>query len=189
MTDAFAILGVPCRAALDDEALRRAYAERSRAAHPDHGGSEQTAARINAAYETLRAPDKRLKHLMELRAAEDAGKWRTVPMDDALMALFSELGKALEASAGFVERKSKAGTALARALLADEEIRHRESLERIGFEIEKHRARTEAALPGVDVALQARDPLAWKEIGLFQAKFAYLAKWQAQVRERLLSLM
>jgi len=189
MTDAFAILGLPRRAALDDEALRRAYAAKSRTAHPDCGGSEEAAAQSNAAYETLRAPDKRLKHLLELAAPESANPWRTVPMDDAMMGMFSELGKALEASAAFVGRKSKAETALARALLANEEMRHRESLEHIGLDLENSRTRMEAMLPGLDAAMQAGDPSVWKQLGLLQARFAYLAKWQAQIRERLLSLM
>jgi len=144
---------------------------------------------VNAAYEALRAPDRRLKHLLELAAPEDAKQWRTVPLDEAMMGLFSELGKALEASAKFIERKAKAQTALAKALLANEEMRHRESLERIGFEIENRRTEMEAMLPRIDQALLANDESVWRQLGITQAKFAYLTKWQTQVRERLLALM
>ena len=155
MTDAFALLGLPRCAALNGETLQTAYAAHSRSAHPDHGGDESRAAEVNVAYETLRAPDKRLKHLLELAAPEDEKHWRTVPMDEAMMSLFSELGKALEASAGFIERKSKAQTALAKALLANEEMQQRESLERIGFELENRRTEMEALLPELDAALAA----------------------------------
>lgn len=187
--DRFAILSLPRTAALDENRLHRAYSERSRTAHPDHGGSEAEAAQLNAAYETLRAPEKRLKHLLELAGPEDARAWRTVPLDEAMMSLFSRLGEAMETTAMFLERKGKAASALAKALLTGEELQHRETLERIGFELEGRRSGMEAQLPSLDEALARNDTDAWKQLAAMQARFAYLAKWQAQVRERLLALM
>ncbi len=183
MFDAYKTLNFTRRAALDEGALQKAYAAHSRAAHPDHGGDESRAAEVNAAYEILRATDKRLKHLLELAAPVDAKQWRTVPIDEGMMSLFSELGAALEASAKFIDRKLKAQTALSKALLANEEMQQRESLERIGFELDRRRKEMEAELPGLDASMD------WKQLGVLQAKFAYLAKWQTQVRESLLALM
>lgn len=187
--DSFAVLGLPRTAALDEQTLHRAYVEHSRAAHPDHGGSEAHAARVNAAYETLRSPEKRLKHLLEIAGPAEAKAWRTVPLDEAMMSLFSELGRAMDATAKFLERKSKAASALAKALLTNEELQHRETLERIGIEIDQRRGDMEAQLPPLDAALAGGDTEAWKQIAAVQARLAYLAKWQAQVRERLLALM
>jgi curved DNA-binding protein CbpA len=187
--DAYQILSLQRSAALDEEALHKAYAEKSRAAHPDHGGSDELAAAVNAAYETLRTPEKRLKHLLEMAAPEDAKAWRTVPMDDGMMALFSELGKALDASGKFLEKKGRAQSTLAKALLANEEMQQREVLEDIGFEIENRRREMEQRLSALDEALPKGDADTWKEVALMQARFAYLARWQAQVRERLLALM
>jgi curved DNA-binding protein CbpA len=181
MTDAFATLGLPRAAAMDEEVLRHAYAEKSRAAHPDHGGDERLAADTNAAYETLHSPDKRLKHLLELAAPDGARQWRTVPLDDGMMNLFSKLGSALEASAKLLERKQKAQSALAKALLANDEMRHREALELIGCEIEQRRKEMERQLPALEPG--------WVQLAAMQAKFAYLSKWRIQVRERLLALM
>jgi curved DNA-binding protein CbpA len=187
--DSFATLGLPRAATLDEPSLHRAYTTHSRAAHPDHGGSEALAAKVNAAYETLRYPEKRLKHLLELAGPPDAKAWRTVPLDEGMMALFSELGKAMENTSKFLDRKSKAASAIARAVLAAEELRNRETLEAIGFEIEKRRGEMEAGLPAWDAAIASDDESAWKQLAAMQARFAYLAKWQAQVRERLLALM
>jgi curved DNA-binding protein CbpA len=189
MDDCFAIFGLPRTAAIDEEILHRAYVECSKAAHPDHGGSDAQAAQTNAAYETLRVPERRLKHLLELAAPEDAKAWRTVPMDDNMMGLFSKLGKALEVSGKFLERKAKAQSALAKALLANEEMREREALEGIGFEIEKIRKEMESRLPMLDTSLLSGERDTWKEVAVMQARFAYLARWQTQVRERLLALM
>ncbi|OAI57261.1 hypothetical protein AYO49_02425 [Verrucomicrobiaceae bacterium SCGC AG-212-N21] len=187
--DSFATLGLPRAATLDEPSLQRAYTEHSRTVHPDHGGSEGLAAKVNAAYETLRHPEKRLKHLLELAGPADARAWRTVPLDEGMMALFSELGKAMENTSRFLERKTKAASAIARAVLAGEEMRHRETLEAIGFEIEKRRGEMEAGLPALDAAIAGDDGSAWKQAAAMQARFAYLARWQSQVRERLLALM
>lgn len=189
MSDAFAIFGLPRLAALDEETLRRAYAEKSRAAHPDCGGSDQEAARINAAHETLRAPDRRLKHLLEIAAPPEAAQWRAVPVDDEMMRSFSKLGAAINASGRFLEKKSRARSALAKALLANEEMAHRESLERIGADLARRQAEMEALLPALDEALESRDRSAWERLGSTQAQFAYLLKWRRQIRERLLELM
>ena len=187
--DFFAVLGLPRAAALDEQCLHRAYTERSRTAHPDHGGSEALAAQLNAAYEALRNPEKRMKHLLELSGSPDAKAWRTVPLDESMMSLFSELGKAMESSAKFLDRKAKASSALAKALLTGEEMQQRAVLEGIGFELERRRREMETQLPHLDAALASAEPDAWKQLGSMQARFAYLAKWQAQVRERLLALM
>ena len=187
--DCFTALGLPRAAAIDESMLHRAYTERSRTAHPDHGGSETMAAQVNAAYETLRHPEKRLKHLLEIAGPPEASAWRTVPLDESMMRLFSELGKAMQSAADFLERKRKAGSALAKALLAGEEMKHRETLESIGFEIESGRKEMEAGLPVLDLALAKQDGDAWKQVAMTQARLAYLAKWQAQIRETLLALM
>lgn len=189
MNDCFAILDLPRLATLDEEMLRHAYSEKCRAAHPDHGGSEDLASKVNAAYETLRSPEKRLKHLLELAAPDDAKQWRTVPLDDGMMNLFSELGKALESSGKFLERKAGAQSAIAKALLTNEEMQHRETLERIGFEIDRRKTEMEQQLPAIDSELASADTTAWSRLAAMQAKFSYLARWQTQVRERLLALM
>ena len=174
---------------MDAAALQSAYTALSREAHPDHGGSEERASAVNAAFETLRSPEKRLKHLMEIAAPEEAKAWRTVPLDESMMSVFMELGSALDASAKLVEKKSKASSALAKALLANEEMALRDRLETIGFGVEEKKVAMEAGLPALDERLAVGDMSVWKDIAAIQARLAYLAKWQAQIRERLLALM
>ena len=130
-----------------------------------------------------------LKHLLDLSGPAEARAWRTVPLDEGMMSLFSLLGNAMDATSKFLERKSKTESAVAKALLAAEELRHRETLEAIGFEIEKRRTEMETQLPALDTAIASGNESAWKEVAAMQARFAYLAKWQTQVRERLLALM
>jgi curved DNA-binding protein CbpA len=187
--DAFAIFSLPRSVALDAAALQSAYSALSRTAHPDHGGSEGEASAVNAAYETLRFPDKRLKHLMEIAAPEEAKAWRAVPLDESMMSIFMDLGSALDASAKLLEKKNKASSALAKALLTNEEMALRDRLENIGFALEEKRTGIEAGLGEFDERLASGDDAVWKDIAATQARLTYLAKWQTQIRERLLALM
>ncbi|OYW76958.1 MAG: hypothetical protein B7Z37_06475 [Verrucomicrobia bacterium 12-59-8] len=186
MSNAFALLGLPRIAALDAEALQQAWLAASRSAHPDQpGGDAARAAEINSAYETLQAPEKRLKHLLDLHAVP----WRTVPIDDAMMALFSRLGPVLQNVAAFLKRKQSATSALAKALLSPDEMRLREQLETLGTKLDAERTALLADLPAFDARLSAGDATALADLQILQARLAYFGKWQAQVREALLSLM
>ena len=186
MSNAFALLGLPRIAALDDEALQQAWLAASRSAHPDQPGGDATrAAEINTAYDTLQAPEKRLKHLLDLHAVP----WRTVPIDEGMMALFGQLGPALQSAAAFLKRKQSATSALAKALLAPDEMRLREQLETLGTTLDAERTALLEGLPAFDTRLSAGDTTALNDLQILQARLAYFSKWQAQVREALLSLM
>lgn len=186
MPNAFALLGLPRAAALNEAALQQAWLEASRAAHPDQpGGNATRAAEINAAYETLQTPEKRLKHLLELHQVP----WRTIPIDDSMMALFSKLGPALQSVAAFLKRRQSATSALAKALLAPEEMRLREQLETIGTTLDDERTALLENLPAIDTSLSSGDTDSLNDLQILQARLAYFGKWQTQVREALLSLM
>lgn len=186
MSNAFSLLGLPRIAALDEDALQQAWLAASRSAHPDQPGGDATrAAEINTAYETLQAPEKRLKHLLELHAVP----WRTVPINEAMMSLFSKLGPALQSTTVFLKRKQNATAALARALLAQDEMRLREQLEDLGTTLDAERTALLASLPAYDARLSAGDMTALADLQILQAHLAYFGKWQTQVREALLSLM
>ena len=186
MSNAFALLGLPRVAALDPEALQQAWLEASRSAHPDQpGGDTVRAAEINAAYDTLQTPEKRLKHLLDLHQVP----WRTVPIDDVMMALFGQLGPALQSVTTFLKRRQSATSALAKALLAPEEMRLREELEALGLTLDSERNALLETLPAFDSRFNAGDTTALSDLQILQARLAYLGKWQAQVREALLSLM
>lgn len=186
MPNAFALLGLPRAAALNEAALQQAWLEASRSAHPDQPGGDATrAAEINAAYETLQTPEKRLKHLLELHQVP----WRTIPIDDSMMALFSKLGPVLQSVASFLKRRQSATSALAKALLAPEEMRLREQLETIGTTLDDERTALLENLPTFDARLSSGEAAALNDLQILQARLAYFGKWQTQVREALLSLM
>ena len=172
--NAFEVLGLPQQATLSEEAVRAAYFEKSKSADADRS-------ELNAAFELLLAPDKRLRHLIDLAAPEDAKQWRTVTMSDDLMSLFMTLGKARPEAEALIEKRSKAQTALSKALLEGQTFATRETLEEIGAALDAKRSKLESSLTAIEGD--------WQGLAAAQARFAYLAKWQAQVRELLLKLM
>ena len=187
MTDCFELLGLPPRASLDEAELQTAYLAATKTAHPDQTtGDARLSADLNAALETLKSPVTRLKHLIDTRSSLG---WRAIPLEAGLMSLFEKLGPLLQQSATFLSRKQAASSALAKALLASEEMILRESLESLNEAIEEEWQRLESALPSCDVRLAEGDATVWPELQAQQAKFAYLTKWRAQIRERLLGLM
>jgi curved DNA-binding protein CbpA len=186
--DAFATLGLPRTAALDEELLKTAYSERCRLSHPDQASGDETqAAELNAALEILSAPEKRLKHLLALEAGDQAA-WKTVPLDAAMMDLFSKIGPFLQNLTAHAKKKETAASALAKALLSNAEMKLQEQAESLGGELSDLRTALEAELPPLDQKRQTGDTEVFSELHCLQAKLAYVAKWQAQIREAFLTL-
>lgn len=187
MTDAFALLNLRPKAALDNEALQSAYLAATRQAHPDRSGDDgKLSADLNAALETLKSPVSRLKHLIEQHSNTP---WRAVPLDSGMMALFEKLGPLLQTSTAFLKKKQAASSALTKALLANEEMHLRESLEELNLRIDDVWQQIQAELPNFDERIAKEDASVWLDLQSVQARLAYLSKWRTQIREVLLGLM
>lgn len=191
MMDAFERLGLERGAVLDEEVLKRAWIEHGRTAHPDQaGGDGALSAEINAAYEVLREPEGRLKHLLELEHPEESAVWATVPMEEGLMQVFMKLGPVLQRVEAFAKKKAAATSALAEALLMGEQMRVQEALEERMEELNGLREGLEAGLVEVDVLRGEGDAkTAMEAMRVLRAKFAYVGKWQRQAREALMRLI
>ena len=81
--DCFALLGEPRRPWLDAEALKAKFLTRSAEVHPDrvHQSSEadklaanQRYTELNAAYNCLREPRHRIRHLLELELGQQTSR-------------------------------------------------------------------------------------------------------------------
>lgn len=188
--DAFETLGLPRTAVLDETELKAAYDARGRATHPDQpGGDAAASTAVNEAYRQLSEPESRLKHLVELEAPEAAARWGTVPMDEGLMAVFLQLGPVLQRVEALARKMQETASALAKALLAGEQMQLQEEVEALMAGLEDQRMSLEAELPSLDEK-RAHGEAEWVEqTKALRAKFAYLRKWQAQLREALLKLI
>src|SRR3954467_14534710 len=114
MTDFFAVFGEQRRPWLDPEVLKGKFLALSAEAHPDRahsaGAQERLQAqdrytRLNAAYQVLREPKDRLRHLIELERGSKPGQIQRIPSD--LMNLSLEVGEVCREADALVQEKGK----------------------------------------------------------------------------------
>jgi curved DNA-binding protein CbpA len=184
MPDHFAILTQPRRPWLDDEPLKEAFHRATAQQHPDAaGGSGENASALNAAYAVLRNPAARLRHLLDLEWPGAApAQSAIVP---ALADLFGKIAELRQAGAALAKKASAAQTPIARALLAGDQAAHRRALEGTLAELAAAETAAYDDLRGIDAQWAARDAKTRHQLAGLQQRFAFLAKWQAQLREDL----
>lgn len=134
MKNAFRILGLDERLVVADAALRDAFREAGRLAHPDGGGSEADFAALREAMDTLSSPGRRLRQWLELRGilVETRGT-----VDAGLMDLFVEIGEAAQRAEALIRKREESKSALALAMLERESQLCREQIEQALGKVEK----------------------------------------------------
>jgi len=187
MPDHFAILAQPRRPWLDDAALKEAFHRATAQQHPDVAGdSGENASALNAAYTVLRDPASRLRHLLEIEWPGAAPAQAAIA--PALADLFGKIAALRQTGAALAKRASAAQTPLARALLAGDQATHRRELEGTLAELAAAETAAQDDLRSIDAQWAARDGDTRDQVAALQQRFAYLAKWQAQLREDLFRL-
>jgi molecular chaperone HscB len=124
--DHFEVFALPRRLGLDEADLRRRFHELSRRYHPDFhlgaGPEEQarileTAARINAAYRTLRDPIRRVEYLLRLEGGGEAEGVKAKAPADLLAEMFEIQEGLQEARSGGLDEARRAALRARRAAL------------------------------------------------------------------------
>jgi len=177
MQDAFAVFDLPRAPWLDLGLLKAGFHRRSAAEHPDAGGEAPRFAELNAAYQTLRDPVARLRHLLELESPETLSRATQVPpsLADEFMRLAT-----LRQSAEATLRKWRGVTLpLARAALADELTQQRRKIEAALTGLATTQERALARLQELNT--DWRNHL--EELAALHAELSYLNKCTNQLRE------
>ena len=184
VADHFATLGLERSVALDAALVRERFHELSRELHPDAGGGDELAfAAINEAQRVLASPAARIRHLLELEFAEPgAGAVASGVMSTPLMNLFASVGAVISKADGVITKRKAASSAVAKALLAAEEIEVQQALMGAGGDLMARRRELESGL--VEIGIRDRDAL----IGAAH-ELAFLEKWQRQVQARMAELV
>lgn len=175
--DAFSVLGLPRKLALEPKLVEEATRERAKSAHPDAGGDEELFAEIRRAGDHLKSPASRLKVALELVGADPSGRG-SVP--GGVMDFFSPVAEALEEVGAFIAERGKAVSGLGKAVL--------------DMRIPELKGRMEVLMEGLaeleteEVGKFAGfDERGWEnclgEIGEASRALTFLGKWQAQLRE------
>src|SRR3954451_22981006 len=122
MTDHFVTLALPRRPWLDADALKEWFHRTTAELHPDvvGRGDAERFAEINVAYNTLREPAGRLRHLLELGAPEQLSRPQSIPNE--LADFFMRLAGLRHTLDAFAQKESAAESALSRALLSEEKL-------------------------------------------------------------------
>lgn len=180
LDDCFARLNLPRAAHLDESELKERYHEQVRTLiDPATGGGEEGQA-LHRAYEVLADPVQRLRHLLDLAAPERKAGGTGLSGD--LVELFSEIGTVLHRADALLTRLSQTGSALGRALLAEQEAEAQVALQgMLGRLTEKW-----------DLELARLCELRVEEVEALEAavgRLRILQKWQGELQGRLLRFL
>jgi len=175
MKSAFEILGIEPQLEIDAETLRDAFREAGRSAHPDAGGDEASFASLNAAFEILSSPSRRLRYWLELRGLAMETRGTVAP---EIMDLFPQVGEVSQRAESLVRRRDEAKSALGRALLERETQTCREDIERM-IALVENAIETECGVFPIYQNAAAPDLAA---ASASARHLAFLEKWRAGLR-------
>ena len=195
MTDYFALLNERRRPWLDADALKTKYHTRSAAVHPDrvHHASDgdklaahQLYTELNAAYQCLRDPRQRLRHLLELELGTKPSDLTNVP--DDLMNLFFSVGKTFRDVDALLAEKGRATSPLLQVQVFE---RGQEWVEKLNAAREQIAARRDGLLTElqtVDASWAAADSKPTDALLRIWRLLGFYDRWLAQIHERVVQL-
>lgn len=180
MTDHFAVFGVEPEPLPDEEKLKEAFHRQGALAHPDReGGSEEQFRELNNAWQTLRDPARRIRHLLELRAPDLTQSQQVV--EPGLAELFLRAGACLQEFAGLQRRDAAADSPLVKALLAGEKMEKIEQLGTLRSEAEAGLSTTLAEVSKLGFHWESPDGL--RTLAALQRRLAFYGKWARDLGE------
>lgn len=202
MTDYFALLDEPRRPWLDPSGLKRKFLALSADLHPDRvhntGAAERAQAQeryaaLNAAYQCLREPKDRLRHLLVL---EREGNWEQVQnIPSPLMDLSLEIGRTCREADAFLNEKRSATSPLLQVEIFERAQERVEKLMALVKQLDSRRetlmgelmqldAHWEAGAAAGSTGRQAR-LMSLEEV---YRLLSYYERWSSHLRERIVQL-
>ncbi len=204
MADYFALLDEPRRPWLDPEVLKAKFHALAATVHPDrvHRATEpekqeanQRYAELNAAYQCLREPKERLRHLLELERGikvEDVQKISQGTMD-----WFMEISQLCRETDAFLEEKASVTSPLLKVRVFE---RGMALVDRLNSLVEHLNGRREgliAQMRNLNMAWETAPPigsstrlhvLPCSRLEHIYQDFSYFKRWTQQLQERLVQL-
>lgn len=197
MTDYFALLGEQRRPWLDPDRLKDRFLALSKQTHPDRSGTAAPVsgggdkfADINAAWNCLRDPRERLRHLLQLELGEKAKEAHSVPSE--LMNVSLEVGGLCRDVDRFLSERQAQTSALLRVQLFERGEELAEKLlamqKRVGDgrdELLAEIRRLDGAWTGTAAAPGAGMLRRLQEI---ESALGFAGRWMSQLQERVVRL-
>ena len=196
MTDNFALLNEPRRPWIDAGLLKEKFLALSSHAHPDrvHQSSAEERkdadaryAELNTAYNCLREPKERLRHLLELELGKKPEDIQTIP--PGLMDSAFEIARACKSADALLTEKTKVTSAILKVQFFE---RGQECVDQLNAWQRKINGQRDALLAELKAMNPAWDP-GIKERPLQRLEeiyrlLGYLARWSEQIQERIVQL-
>ncbi len=183
----FAALELPARPWIEPAVLKEAFHRLGATRHPDApGGNAESFAAVNAAWQTLRDPARRLRHLLDLEG--EAPPSQATPIPPALTETFMNLASLRQKTDGFLSRKAAASGPLAQALLAGERAALERDHSTAVAQLDESVTQALDVVRTIDAAWPERDAATYARLATAQQSLAFLGKWSDQLREALFQL-
>jgi DnaJ-domain-containing protein 1 len=193
--DHFALLAEPRRPWLDAEALKSKFHTLSAEVHPDrvHAAAlaEKLAAQqhyteLNAAYQCLREPRSRIRHLLELELGTKPSDLTNIPED--LMNLFFAVGKQLRETDALLTEKAAATSPLLQVELFERAQTAVTPLRELQEQIAARRDLILAQLKAVDADWDRSERKPTAELLTIWRWLSFYDRWLGQLHNRVAQL-
>lgn len=180
MTDAFEELGLPRRAGLAGSDIKASFLERAKSLHPDNQtGDSKKFESLRVAYDLLRDPATRLRHLITL----ETGLPPNSSPPTGHFELFSSVCQVAEQTRIYLSEVSRASSPLARSLAAVALSKSHKAASDIAAQIADIEQSLTSQLAGLDAEWPQHEVAA-----ALASEFAFIAKCRHQISECLFEL-
>ena len=200
MTDYFALLQEPRRPWLDPALLKAKFLARSAELHPDrvHGAGEpekaaaaQRYVELNSAFNCLRAPKDRLRHLLELELGRKPEDLQEIPAD--LADLFMEVARLCRQANAFLAERARVSSPVLRVQLFERGQEWAECLGAMQGRVGERREKLIRELQVLDAEwnetpgnTSARAPL--RRLEEIHRLLSFYTRWNSQIQEAIVQL-
>jgi DnaJ-domain-containing protein 1 len=193
MTDNFALLDVPRRPWIDPDSLKEKFLALSAQFHPDRVHQSPEAERraadgrfaeINAAYNCLREPKDRLRHLLELELGAKPADIQRVP--EEMMASLFEVGQLCRQVDAFLLENSKITSPMLKVQQFERGQEWTDQLNALQQKINSRRDELMIELQAMNAAWESADgaPKPLARLDEIYRLLGYLTRWSEQIQER-----
>jgi Fe-S protein assembly co-chaperone HscB len=204
MADYFALLDEPRRPWLDPEVLKVKFHALTATVHPDRvhratapekKEANQRYAELNAAYQCLREPKERLRHLLELERGikvQDVQK-----ISPGTMELFMQISQLCRETDAFLAEKTSVTSPLLKVRMFDRGMALVDRLNSLVEHLKGRREELIAQMRNLNMAWETAPPigsstrlhvLPCSRLEHIYRDFSYLKRWTQQLQERLVQL-
>src|SRR5882724_7786514 len=199
MTDCFALLEEAPRPWLDPDSLKQKFLALSAQVHPDRvhnaAESEKSTAHaryleLNAAYNCLRDPKERLRHLLEVERGSKPNDLQQIPQD--LMNVFMEVSQLCRETDTFLVEKAKVSSPLLKVQLFERSQAWTEKLTALQQTLNSWHERLIMELKALDAEWHSTSnpdrTSTLQRLEQLYRLFSYFNRWSSQVQERIARL-